>query len=252
VNVVNMTADVSGVNMSHVPTLSDRASYHHGDLRNALLSTATELARAGGPSAVQLREAARRIGVSPSAAYRHFTDQADLLTAVAAGALSQLADQMLAAVAEVPATNAPGLDALARFRAVGLAYVEFALAWPGLFRTAYASGVGLPVPTEPAEPVGPAGPVEVSDHPYRILTEVLDELVSTGVLDPDRRRHADIAAWAGVHGLATLVLDGALDPTADPRELIDATLDMIGTGLCAPRAEPPTPDTATPDTANPR
>ncbi|HSP36952.1 MAG TPA: TetR/AcrR family transcriptional regulator [Frankiaceae bacterium] len=214
-------------------TTSDRVSYHHGDLRNALLATATELAQAGGPAAVQLREAARRIGVSPSAAYRHFVDQADLLTAVATGVLNELAARMRAAMAGVHTTAFPRLDALARFRAVGLAYVDFAWTQPGLFRTAYASGVSLPDGTETAGP----DPSALIGNPYGILADVLDEMADTGVLPRDRRRHAEVAAWSGVHGLSMLVLDGALRGVADdPQELVDATLEMIGIGLCAPTA----------------
>lgn len=210
-------------------TPSPVRAYHHGDLRNALLATATELARESGPSAVQLREAARRIGVSPSAAYRHFADRADLLSAVAGGILHGFAGRTRAAIAAVPQADDPQLQALEEFRAVGLAYVDYALAEPGLFRTAYASGVVLPG-FATHEEVG----TETADHPYRILVEALDELTTVGVLPPERRPHAEIAAWAGVHGLAVLVLDGVLGTVEDPRTLIDATLAMIGIGLCTP------------------
>ncbi len=56
-----------------------RAAYHHGDLPNALADAATDLARSGGPEAVVLREAARRVGVSAAAAYRHYASHCELL-----------------------------------------------------------------------------------------------------------------------------------------------------------------------------
>ena len=59
-------------------------AYHHGDLRRALVEAATELAASGGADGVVLREAARRVGVSPSAAYRHFPNREGLLAAGAA------------------------------------------------------------------------------------------------------------------------------------------------------------------------
>ncbi len=59
-----------------------RSTYHHGDLRRALLTATFELARAGGPEAVVLREATRRVGVVPNAAYRHFADRPTLLSSV--------------------------------------------------------------------------------------------------------------------------------------------------------------------------
>ena len=72
-----------------------RISYHHGDLRQALVDVGVELARADGPGAVVLREAARRLEVSPAAAYRHFHDRQDLLLAVRRQALSALGQRML-------------------------------------------------------------------------------------------------------------------------------------------------------------
>ncbi len=223
-NVVNMTGDVNDVNMGHMAT--PRPHYHHGDLRNALLVTATELARHDGPRAVTVREVARRNGVSPSAAYRHFVDQQALLTAVAQAVLLDLAARMRADVAAVegadPADTAA--TALERFRAVGLAYVDFALSHPGLFRTGYAPGIAIPDADDTALP----------DHPQRVLGEHLDELVRLGMLASEQRRFADVAAWSGVHGIAVLLLDGVLGAAADAAPMVSATLDMIGIGLCGP------------------
>jgi AcrR family transcriptional regulator len=207
-----------------------RPNYHHGDLRNALLETATELARLDGPRAVTVREVARRNGVSPSAAYRHFVDQQALITAVAHAVLLDLAARMRADVAAVatadPAEPAPDPAgaALERFRAVGLAYVDFALTHPGLFRTGYAPGITVPDVDDPVLP----------DHPLRVLGEHLDELVDLGLLAPEQRRFADVAAWSGVHGIAVLVLDGVLGAAVDVAPMVSATLDMIGLGLCGP------------------
>jgi AcrR family transcriptional regulator len=63
-------------------TRVSRAGYHHGDLPNALADAATNLARSGGPEAVVLREAARQVGVSAAAAYRHYVGHGELLAAV--------------------------------------------------------------------------------------------------------------------------------------------------------------------------
>ena len=75
-----------------------RRPYHHGDLRNALVVAATELAARDGPDGVVLREAARRIGVSPSAAYRHFPSREGLLAVVGSQARRALAARMFAAM----------------------------------------------------------------------------------------------------------------------------------------------------------
>ncbi len=115
-----------------------RDTYRHGDLRRALLAAGIDLARAGGPDAVVLREATRRVGVSPAAAYRHFADRHALLHAVCAVALSTLAMAMEAELAALPADAEPADAGRARLRAVGMGYLRFALAEPGLFRTAFA------------------------------------------------------------------------------------------------------------------
>ena len=75
-------------------------TYHHGDLRNALIDAATALAREGGPDAVVLREAARRVGVSSAAAYHHFANRDQLNQAVKQRALAVLTGRMQAALAE--------------------------------------------------------------------------------------------------------------------------------------------------------
>src|SRR3954454_1380253 len=83
------------------------STYHHGDLRAALVQTATELARAEGPDGVVLRETARRVGVSHNAAYRHFTDRTELMSAVASNALGELATAMREAQAAEDRRHAP-------------------------------------------------------------------------------------------------------------------------------------------------
>src|ERR1700739_3955307 len=115
-----------------------RRAYHHGDLRRALLEAGIALAREGGPAAVVLREATRRAGVVPNAAYRHFASRQDLLEAVRASALADIAQTMEAELAAVNPTLPAAEQARTDLRAVGLGYLRFALAEPGLFRTAFA------------------------------------------------------------------------------------------------------------------
>src|SRR6201992_4551146 len=106
--------------------------YHHGSLRSALIEASIALAREGGPDRVILREAARVPGVSHSAAYRHFADREALLAEVSRHARSELAAQMRRRVARAKGPRQ-------RLRAVGMAYIDFALTEPGLFRTAFTS-----------------------------------------------------------------------------------------------------------------
>src|SRR6201986_4539015 len=103
-----------------------RRSYHHGDLRHALLEAGIALARVGGPEAVVLREATRRAGVAPNAAYRHFVNRHALLQAVRAAALSTLAGGMEKELAR-QRRGKQGKDAARpSLRAIGSAYLHFA------------------------------------------------------------------------------------------------------------------------------
>src|SRR6202008_4347666 len=112
----------------------------HGDLHRALLEAGIALAREGGPEAVVLREATRRAGVAPNAAYRHFASREALLQAVRAAALSRLGLALGAELAAIGRRRHPAAFARASLRAVGTAYLRFALAETGLFRTGVAPG----------------------------------------------------------------------------------------------------------------
>jgi hypothetical protein len=102
-----------------------------------------------------------------------------------------------------------------RLRAVGTAYIDFALTEPGLFRTAFTSHPAISRDTEDdaaTDPEDPSDKTAIAD-PFDVLGQVLDEAQAAGLLDPRRRPGAEIAAWSAVHGLANLLLDGPL-PTS--------------------------------------
>jgi AcrR family transcriptional regulator len=216
-----------------VPTPRSRAAadtYHHGNLRQALLNHAVELARSGGPDAVVLRDVQRLAGVSNSAAYRHYADRYALLAAVAEYAQTRLADAMVARMNAVPNRGPKANRALRRLRATGQGYIDFALAEPGLFRTAFAhEGASRRGRELPAEDTG----VIPEHHPFQILMRCIDDLVALGVVSADRRDGLDEAAWAAVHGLSTLLLDGPLSaaPPARKQIVVDRLLDAIADGL---------------------
>jgi AcrR family transcriptional regulator len=196
-----------------------RNTYRHGDLRRALLEAGIELARRGGPDAVVLREATRRAGVVPNAAYRHFASREALLQAVRSAALSRLALAMEAELDAAPRATDPVDLARARLRAVGTAYLRFAQKETGLFCTAFA----IPDETR-GEPIAPkAGNSGL--NPFQLLGAALDGLVEVGVLPAERRPGAEYLAWSAVRGLAMLFIEGPL------RSLAPAERDAIGQRL---------------------
>jgi AcrR family transcriptional regulator len=201
--------------------------YHHGNLRAALIDAGVELARLGGPDAIVLREASRRAGVSHNAVYRHFADRDSLLEAVCDRCMSALARLMETRIAEVDDGESELETARRRLRACGLAYVEFALAEPGWFRTAFAVPPGLDYLGED-EGLGDSGL-----GPLAILTAQLDAFAAAGGLPPERRAYAEFAAWASVHGLAMLLLAGPLRelPQSERDAALEHILDTVERGL---------------------
>lgn len=208
--------------------MPERQGYHHGNLREALIGAGLELTRTGGAAALTLRDATRRVGVSPNAAYRHFADRDSLHAAVAEQIQHDMAERMRSFQPADPGPS-DGRDtgtARARLRAVGLGYIGFALAEPGWFDTAF-SHAGALADADPAAPVA---------MPLQMLTSALDTLVDTGELTSDSRRGAEWPCWSAVHGFALLALGGPL--RGRPAHVVwaaaERTVDAIITGLLAP------------------
>jgi AcrR family transcriptional regulator len=206
--------------------VAQRRRRARGAVRDGLVAAGLELARTGGPDAVVLREATRMVGVVPNAAYRHFADRDELLAAVCAAAMRELATRMAAGVARVRGKRGDAAAALRRLRAIGLAYLEFAREEPGLFATAFA------VPQQHAYGA-PDGEPGQERTPLGHLRAALDELVEAGVLQPRRRDGIEYPIWSAVHGLAVLVGQGPLRavPGAARRHLEELTLTFIDDGL---------------------
>ncbi|MBZ2194959.1 TetR/AcrR family transcriptional regulator [Occultella gossypii] len=193
-----------------------RVTYHHGNLREALVDAGLELTRSGGAGAMVLRDATRQVGVSPNAAYRHFADRESLLGAVAVAIQERMSDRMESYVAPAPAGQS---GARARLTAVGLGYIDFAIAEPGWFEVAFA---GTRQHSDTATPA-----------PLARLLEALDALVASGELDRAARPGAEWPCWSAVHGFALLALTGPLRdlPAEAVRAAARRTVEAIITGL---------------------
>lgn len=175
-------------------------SYHHGDLRSALIDAGIKALETAGEAEVPLRQLAREVGVSATAVYRHFPDKRALLVALADEGLQRLG------AAQRQAAEAVG-DSGGAFAATGRAYVRFALAHPALFRLVFTH----------ADFAG--GPLSSDDEASRMLFANARALTGG---DPAASRRLVLQAWAVVHGLAMLMLDARI-PADDA--IIDAVID---------------------------
>jgi AcrR family transcriptional regulator len=204
--------------------ITTRPTYHHGDLRNSLIRAALALVSEHGVEGFSLREAARTVGVSASACYRHFADREELLAAVAHEGLDTLAEEMRTAAASHDAPGAFG--AVRRFWDYSGAYLHFALAHPAHFRVMNS----IPKSERSRDIVLPRSPA--------ILAQTaMDDLVATGAVAPEVAGRALLACWTSVHGLASLAVAGQL-PINDELTL-DAALDaVLRTALLGAGVEP--------------
>ena len=194
---------------------SNTRSYHHGDLRTALLRAGYELATAGGADAVTLRAATRLAGVSPAAAYRHFASHEDLRLAVGALAMAELARTIERHQVQVTAIG-PVAVAKQRLIAVGDGYIAFALDTPGAFHVAMNGAFTM------AHAFEPATRGDTGRTPYELLTDAVGKLVGLGLIPSAVAETVAVTCWSSVHGFATLATRGPL------RDHARTELDAIG------------------------
>lgn len=159
--------------------------YHHGNLRQALLEAALIILEKEGEAGLGLRDLARAVGVSPAAPYRHFDSRAALLEALAVTGFQRFS----AAMEAVAASNPP--DPMA---AMGKTYVLFALSNANLFRLMFSPQL---------KKDGRPGLRIAADAAFDTLRHVVGGDMQTG-------RIKALAAWAKVHGLSILLLDGQI------------------------------------------
>jgi AcrR family transcriptional regulator len=181
-------------------------SYHHGNLKQALLDASLDLIRKTGAGAFTMREVARRAGVSHNAPYRHFRDKEELLAALAAEGFDYLTVAMTKAAE-------PASGALDRFRLSGRGYVEFALRYPQHFTVMFE----FPWKFDSYPQTRAAG-----ERAFGTLVCNVEACQAEGVLPPGDARPFALLAWSMVHGVAKLAIGGRL-PMSEPADVLDFT-----------------------------
>lgn len=199
-----------------------RRSYHHGDLRRALLDASLAIIEKRGVSHLTLREAARRAGVSHAVPKHHFGDLRGLHRAIAEEGYRKLRDHMVRAC-----EAEPGVGPLRAFKLIGMAYVDFAARNPGHFRAMFHPEVA----DRSAQP----SLQEAAQSAYALLLDAVRSAQEAGEIRDHDTRDLALGAWALVHGLAALAVDRQLAnkgfSTTDPVALSDELTDQLYGGM---------------------
>lgn len=173
------------------PRPQKKLSYHHGDLKRALLVAAVPLLEAKGAEGLTLREVAAAVGVTHAAAYRHFEDKTALLAEIAESGFRDLARRLSRSVARANS------DAASKMRGFAEAYVAFAMARPAVYGVMF-------------------GPRLNESGRFPSLEEAITELVTIlvaeikrgqleGAIRPGRKRDIGLSIWVFAHGYVELV-----------------------------------------------
>ena len=192
-------------------------AYHHGDLRTSLVEEAAAMISEGGAASVTMRAIGGRLGVSRAAPYRHFPDKTALLVAVAVQGFERLRRRLESiAVADSPSR----VDRLLR---MGEEYVRFALEHPAHYRLMW----GKEAIARQEEPELREAAGALLEH----LVGVIESHQESGEIAPGDPRGRAYVAWSAVHGLASLLIEGQIDPKVDVDRLIRRTTETLLDGL---------------------
>jgi AcrR family transcriptional regulator len=201
-----------------------KTSYHHGDLRTALVAAALEILHQLGPRQLSIRAVARKVGVSHTAPYRHFADKNELIVAC----VEQGFELMRQTMADKKA--AADKDPLSQFAAAGMAYIEFALDHPTYYRVMYSGDL--------LSSTGRQSLQHTSSETYEELVNDIKTCQQLHILRPGDPVKQAITLLSTVHGFVTLVNDNRVSALVDGdfqlEDIRDFVMTAIFEGLGAP------------------
>ncbi|HEY3457735.1 MAG TPA: TetR/AcrR family transcriptional regulator [Bryobacteraceae bacterium] len=200
---------------SFLATQTRKRTYHHGNLRQALIQSGLELIAEQGARALTLRELGKRAGVSRMAAYRHFRDRAALLDAIREAGFELFADALEQARLAVRS------DFTSRMQALAVAYVRFARENPAYFEVMFS-----PSGDSAASHHSPAG-----ERAFEALHGTIREGQTSGEVRAGNSLLLASAAWAIVHGISTLELDRQFSKEMAPEKFVEACSGIVVSGL---------------------
>lgn len=186
-------------------------TYHHGNLRTALLNAARELAAENTIDSITLREVARRAGVSHAAPYHHFADKRALLRALAIDAFTELGKQIQEQWQTNPVQN---------LNAIGMVYVQFALNHPTEFRFMFRKTL--------CEPKGtPDELTEIANGIFELLIATIRTMQETGLANAGNPQELALVVWSTIHGLSNLLIDAPIAPQPIPDGYLEHQMGLV-------------------------
>ncbi len=203
--------------------MTKKSTYHHGDLKKTLISTAIWIVESEGVEGLTMRKAARRAGVSHAAPAHHFGDRNGLMAAIAGQGFDLLYRAMRSA-----AEACDPSDALTRFKAAGMAYIEFATSHAAYFKIMYHPLFADKSPYPDLE--------KASLDTFHLIVAEISECRRRGFFQKADEREMALFAWTTVHGFASLAVNGQIRSkgyTRDLSTLADSVTGMIFQGLRA-------------------
>ena len=194
--------------------MKPRTSYHHGNLREALIEAALEMIRAAGPNGFTLAEVARAVGVSGAAPYRHFRDRNALIADIARQGFEKFSELLFAAWDEGRPTPVAAIEAVAR------AYLAFARREPAFYAAMFEPG--FPLEDDPAL-------LTASERAFGVLRLAADAAVrAMKLLSRPPALMVALHVWSLCHGVAALFIEG---PSGARRKLPMSPEDLLEAGL---------------------
>ncbi len=190
-------------------------SYHHGNLRLALLNAARELAAENTIDSITLREVARRAGVSHAAPYHHFADKRALLRALAIDAFNELKRLM---------QKQQNLEPEAVLYGIGLEYIKFALSHQTEFRFMFRKNL--------CEPKGsPDELTETANQSFEILIQTIRQMQASGLVVNGDPQALALIVWSTIHGLASLLIEAPIVPEPLTQGYLEHLVGIVQTTL---------------------
>lgn len=194
-----------------------RKTYHHGDLKNALIKAGISILAKDGVSGLSLRKVASKAGVSHAAPYAHFADKQALIAAISTEGYRRLYERIEAAIAGYES------DPLRQLVEAAWTYVDFALTDPAHFKITF-SGV---IEKEKEHPAF----VEMTQKSFKEVVTIVEACQAQGVLEAGPSDLVAVSVWSLVHGFASLILEDQVSHSLldrmSVREMLVFSLNQI-------------------------